>query len=103
MPKIKYTGAADAKEFSAKDFERHGVTDQNKVVFDKSNDFTAEVSDAAWAFLSGSESGEAKVFSLSDGESPTTSDLNPGEPTADADATEPEPTETAATGRGRTR
>lgn len=100
MPKIKYTGYADVKEFSAKDFKDNGVDDQNKVVFDASNDFTAEVSDAAWAFLSGDKSGQAASLSLSDGETPTDTVANPGEPSGGADA----PGDGAdAPARGRTR
>lgn len=87
---IQYTGMADRKEFSAKDFERHGIEDQNKVVFEEKNDFTAEVSDAAWAFLSGDASGEKASFKDTEASEEPTDDDSTGDVESAADPASPE-------------
>lgn len=61
MPKIKYTGAADEKVFTAKDFKSVEVEDQNIVRFTNEAPIQ-EVSDAAWEWISSEASGEASSF-----------------------------------------
>lgn len=85
MPDIEYTGMADHKEFSSEDFKRHGVEDQNKVVF-KEDARVQSVSDAAWEFLSGDASGEKEVFKLAESSEPTEGDGSTGDVESAADA-----------------
>lgn len=51
MRKLQFTGLADKVEYSADDLKRSGVNDQKKVSFNKDNNFTVEVSDAAAELL----------------------------------------------------
>lgn len=51
MPKVQYTGTADSRSIDNASFRQVGVEDQNKVTWDKSNNFIAEVSESAAAFL----------------------------------------------------
>lgn len=55
MPNLKYKGPADVREIAAADFKANGLDGQQKVKFDASNGFTAEVSDEAAELLIGLE------------------------------------------------
>lgn len=68
---VKYTGDADVREIYKKDFDSVGVTDQDLVRFERSNGFTAEVSEKAAKYLVDNESnfelvGSAKSSSSGD-------------------------------------
>ena len=49
--RVAYKGRADRRTFSEEDFTRHDVTDQGAVAFDRSNNFTADISEAAAELL----------------------------------------------------
>lgn len=53
MREVKFVGSEQVSErvIRAKDFADNGVEDQNQVVFNRRNRFTAEVSDAAAELL----------------------------------------------------
>lgn len=51
MAKIQYTGNADTRTINARSWRIAGVEDQNKVEWNKSNNFVQEVSEDAAKFL----------------------------------------------------
>lgn len=61
---VKYVGTADVREIDKAGWENAGVTDQNKVVWNKKNRWTVPVedlSDAAVAYCDDQDSGFAVV------------------------------------------
>lgn len=63
MAKVKYTGSADKRSISSADFKKVGVKDQDKAIWDESNDFTTEVSEAASEYLVATRDFEAQKSS----------------------------------------
>jgi hypothetical protein len=54
MTKVHFNDpGVDERSFSKEDFTRHGIDDQDAVVFNKDNGFTNELSAAALEFLTG--------------------------------------------------
>jgi len=52
--RVRYTNPLiSERSFSEEDFKRHGVTNQGAVSFGPDNDFTAELSEEAFAYLKG--------------------------------------------------
>jgi hypothetical protein len=64
---LKYKGSADAREISKKEFDSIGF-DHDKVVWDRSNHFTAEVSPEVGQWLLEND----KEFKNSDAPTPST-------------------------------
>lgn len=58
--KLKFTGPAHNRSFTKADFSRHGI-DQEAVKFNADNNFVAEVSDEAGAWLIENEAPEFRV------------------------------------------
>lgn len=77
--KLTFTGMADERSFVKEDFSRHGIEDQGAVKFNAKNKFTAEVSDAAGAWLLSDESGLKEQFKDADAQEEVEASLDTGD------------------------
>lgn len=55
---IKYTGTASERRILKEDFQQVGIDDQDAVIFNQENQFTAEVSKAAADYMTARDSFE---------------------------------------------
>lgn len=84
MPKVRYSrysGTRHIREIDASAWRQVGVEDQNKVVWDPSNDHTADVSNAAAKHLLDKEDGFELVDAKASAEEEEDEDDSPAKAT----------------------
>jgi hypothetical protein len=60
MPKVVYIGTSNFREIYKKDWESVGVSDQDKVTWDRDSGVAVDISESAWEYLQRVEKGDYK-------------------------------------------